>query len=136
MRLLRRHSAAPARRQTAPFPAGTVYSRVQPAPSEAKMAAGAGPGARGRRQAWRQRLEHIQQAAARGSHRSASLSPSRPRPRPRRSAHTLRREVLWPKGHRGETRNSEMLRDAPKFTRLHLAGLQTVCKPRRPGLKY
>lgn len=56
---------APKRGQSSTLPAATVYSGVQPAPARAKMAAGVGPAARGRRQAWRERLEQTRQAAAR-----------------------------------------------------------------------
>ena len=47
LRRLRRCPAAPGRGHSSTFPVRAVYSRVRPAPSSTKMAAGAGLGARG-----------------------------------------------------------------------------------------
>lgn len=70
--------SAPGRR---PLPARAIYSRVPPAPPRPRWRRGAGPERRaGAGQAWRERLEPIQRAAA--ARRATRWPAARPRPRP------------------------------------------------------
>ena len=125
LRRLRRCPAAPGRGHSSTFPARAVYSRVRPAPSSTKMAAGAGPVARGSKTglAGEARANPTRGGAPKSS--IASLPRLLPRPAPP--------VTLWGAvgGRLGPNLtfwrlDIQNVSGSPKFTKLNLVDLQTA----------